>query len=300
MSVSIHTGVTYKYLMRAAQGLGSLLAGRALITQGSNTGIVGPVPNNDHGVCPVVYGLKSNPPENKSLPQQNPNMPRTLGVKRKRKSGKKNNKLLTVGAAKRMLQGVLEKKQLIIYPQITAIAQASVYTYNLTAQLTQGTADGNRIGDSVDIRNLEFNLQWLTAPQGAYYRLRVLVFWSGEEYNPGASNFGSASLGINQLFIGSATFATQNIVNSKSINIIYDQLAEINSAVPAYEDGMSLRANITSGLAGKFLYQEAGSVYGKTKNLYMVVIGNWSTTNATAPANVGSCYVTSVLRYTDA
>lgn len=280
MSVSAHPAtfygkVSYNSIKKVGQGLLGGLGGKGLFST---------------IVRPQKVG---------TLPQKT-NMPRTVGTRRVKKTVKKSNKLLTVGAAKRMLQGVLEKKQMIIYPQITAIAQGSIYTYNLTAQLTQGNADGTRVGDVVDLKNLEFNLQWYTHPAAAYYRLRVLVFWSGEEYNPGATNFGSASLSTGQLFIGAATFVTQNICNTKSINVLYDQLAEINSAVAGYEDGMTLRANITSGIAGKYTYQESGSVYGKTKNLYMVVIGNWSSTNATLPNNVGTCYVTAALKYTDA
>lgn len=163
----------------------------------------------------------------------------------------------------------------------------------------QGNADGNRIADAVNLIKLSGNIRWYTDPKAAFYQLRILVFFSGEETNPNATNFATGGLGASDFMIGGTAVSSIGCVNPKSCQLLYDNLVEINSAIDAFEDGVTTRINID--LKGqKFLYQSAAGVYGKTKNLYVMIIGNWSRTAATLPSTVGTVESNLILHYTDA
>jgi len=70
-----------------------------------------------------------------------------------------------------------------------------------------------------------------------------------------------------------------------------------NSALDTFEDGHTLRFNVP--LNQKFNYQSPGSVYGKTRNLYLVIVPDYIRTVATLPANNGSVEANGLLSYTD-
>lgn len=217
---------------------------------------------------------------------------------RKRKRTAKRSKLATVASVKKMLNGVLEKKQKSVAPTVTTMVANSIYSYNLTAQILQGTTDGARVGDSIHLKNYVANVKYVTHSAAAFYQLRVLVLWSGEEFNASTSLFTTTGLGATQVLLpGSSGFATA-LINPKAVTVLYDNLIEINSAINAYEDGQTIRFNIK--LDQKFMYQEGASVQGKTKNLYIVIIPDWLSTNASPPANSGLCSANGVLYYTDA
>jgi len=214
-----------------------------------------------------------------------------------RKRVKIQRQLATVESVKRMINGTLEKKQKGLAPVITAMVKNSTYSYNLTAQIVQGTTDGSRIGDSINLTNYSVNLRFATNPAAAFYQLRVIVLFSGEETNPSGTNFSTAGLFGNDIFVaGSAGFSTA-IVNRKACTVLYDNLIEINSALDTFEDGHTLRFNVP--LNQKFNYQSPGSVYGKTRNLYLVLVPDYIRTVATLPANNGSVEANGLLSYTD-
>lgn len=211
----------------------------------------------------------------------------------------KKQKVATVAAVRRMIVGNLEKKQLLKTPTASAIAQDAICTFNITAQIAQGTADGNRVGDVIALERLVANVRWYTDSEAAFYQLRVLVFWSGEEHNPGTTNFSTSGFSYNQIFVGAPLNNTGGVTNPKAVQVLYDNLVEINSNINGYEDGKTTRIDLRLP-KGKFAYQEGGSIYGKLKNLYMVVIGNWSSTNADLPESTGTVQANVVVTYTDA
>lgn len=219
-------------------------------------------------------------------------------ISTRRKGSRQTRKLATVASVKKMINGVMEKKQRAYAVQSSAMVSNTVYTYNLTAQIVQGTTDGARIGDGIELKNFVASFRYLTAPQGAYYSLRILVFFSGEEYNPSAIAFGAASFSAAEIMAAAGVNFVTAVTNPKAISVLHDVIIQVNSQVVGYEEGQVHRVNIP--LNQKFLYQAAGSIQGKTKNLYMVVIPDFYTTNAAPPPNAGIIQVNGILNFTDA
>jgi len=219
-------------------------------------------------------------------------------TKKKRRGKGGRTKVATVAAVKRMIMGREEKKFRSGTATLASITNDTIFTFNLTARIDTGTEDGNRIGDSVNLNNLEGFVKWYTDTEAAYYQLRVIVFWSGEEYDLSGTLFSSSGFGGTQLFKPYSSFPCQGITNPKAITVLHDAFMEINSNLDGYEDGRSHRFNIP--LKGqKFNYRQDLSKYGKTKNLYCVVIGNYSSSNANPPENIGAAFLNYSLNYTD-
>ena len=232
--------------------------------------------------------------------QKNKFMPRSRSgsyVKSKRRKGARKTKVATVAAVKRMISGVLEKKQ---KPQQVVSPSMSIdvlYTYNFTAQIVQGTTDGTRVGDQINLGSLEVNLRYETGTIGGAYQLRILIFWSGEEYNPSNNTLTAANFTASQLFLpgvsGLIPFAP---CNSKAVVLLHDQIMNVDSQIEGKPDVGVSRINIP--LKGQtFKFQESGSVYGKTKNLYMVALCTGTVSGAGAFGNV---YFQSKLNFMDA
>ena len=222
-------------------------------------------------------------------------------TKMRQASNKRQRTLATVATVKRMIGGVLEKKQMCYMAnQAFAVSNTNIaHSTNLTAKILQGTTDGTRVGDSVTLNSLHFNMTFLTAQVASYYRYRVIFGWSGEEYNP--TNFGTTTgLAGNEIFIGATSgsgndTATQ-IINTKAFTPIYDTLVEINSNISAVNDGKSIRGVVS--LAGqKFDYQQAGSVQGKKKNLFCIIVPVYG---GAVPLDIGYSLLSICIKYQDA
>ena len=153
----------------------------------------------------------------------------------------------------------------------TAMTHGTIYTTNLTSKVGQGTTNTDRIGDFIHPVSLKCRGVINTPATTGAFEYRILVGYSGEEYNVSASN---AGLITSEIFLPStgAGFTTNAIVNPKAFTCLYDEVVDINSLVATASDLKSVA--FTVPLAGKFPYQSTGSVFGKVKNLYMVVIGN--------------------------
>lgn len=206
-------------------------------------------------------------------------------------------KLATVAAVKRMIGAVAEKKQqaLGVGPTAFTLVNSGVpYSYNVTAQLIQGTADSNRIGDTIFLESFHFNATIISAAAGSYYRYRVLVGWSGEELTP--AGFTTAGLSAAQIFINSGFDATNMVVNPKAFTVLHDEIVEINSQIAAVNDGATVRVNLYKGIRGKFNYQAAGSTYGKIRNLFVVFIPQ---SGGVTPLDLGTMNINMVTKFTD-
>lgn len=217
---------------------------------------------------------------------------------RKRKTRSKKTKVATVAAVKKMIMSQQEKKFISGTATLASITNDTLFTFNLTARITTGTEDGNRIGDSVNLTNLEGFVKWYTDTEAAYYQLRVIVFWCGEEYDLSGTLFSSSGFGGTQLFKPYSSFPCQAIPNPKAITVLHDAFMEINSQLDGFEDGRTHRFNIPLN-GQKFNYRQDLSKYGKTKNLYCVIIGNYSSSNANPPENIGAAFLNYSLNYTD-
>jgi len=203
----------------------------------------------------------------------NPSMTKT--TTKRRRPAKGGKKVATVAQVKRMLKAGSELKQLGISVQgnnSDATASSAPLTYNLTAQIVQGTADGNRIGDTVTLEAVYLKSWFATSTtNNDSYMVRIMLLWSGEEFNPSTTVFSAAGLGYTQIFAPNCpnTVCAQAVVNTKAVTVVYDQTYAMHSMV----SGVSMAEILTGGakLGGKkFNYQSAGSVYGKNTNLYLV------------------------------
>jgi len=218
-------------------------------------------------------------------------------MKYKRKT-QKGKKVATVAAVKRMIGQVVETKQLALgWTNLFPVADVNkAWAINLTAKITQGTADGNRVGDSILLKSLHIFWTCLTNTNATFYRYRLIIGWSGEEYN--TTNFSTSNLTVPEILVSSGPAeACSGIVNTKAFTAIYDAFVDVNSQIDTIAEGRTIRINLNlKGL--KFNYQSAGSVYGKTKNLYAVIIPNYQ--GAAPSTNQGSHIFNAVIKYADA
>jgi len=216
---------------------------------------------------------------------------------KRRRAGRGSKKLATVSTVRRMLSGVQEKKQSCQTIQATGdtnMGSGVATGYNLTAKITQGTADGLRVGDSIDLQSFTANVRWTTNTAAGFYQLRVLLFYSGEEVNP--SNFETAGfLSTSQIITPASLFAVVGVTNTKAITVLYDNLLELNSTISTVQEGVTARINVP--LKGKFHYNEVAGVYGKSKNLYIAIIPQY--TGPGTPSNNGICTINYCLKYSD-
>ncbi len=187
----------------------------------------------------------------------------------------------------KMVMSTLPSKQLTIDSSAT-LTHNTLNTINLTQSIFQGTDNITRIGDSVNLCALKMKGVYFTAATAGAYTFRFLVGFSGEEYN--ASTFGGA-LGISQVFLPNTagTFSTNGIVNPRAFTVLADQTIDVGSQIAGVVDLSSLQTTVPLN-DQKFMYQSAASIYGKTKNLYVVVLATvgGGTTGTTA---AGSCII---------
>lgn len=148
----------------------------------------------------------------------------------------------------------------------------TIYTCSPTVVVTQGDLNSNRDGDAIILCSLKIKMNFFSDAVAGAYTYRILVGYSGEEYN--ASTFTSAALTSTELFLpNTAAFATHGIINPKAFTVLHDETVDINSQIAATVDLATLA--FTVNLANfHFLYQSSQSIYGKTKNLYIVILGN--------------------------
>jgi len=150
-----------------------------------------------------------------------------------------------------------------------AMTHNTIYTTNLTAKITQGDTNQDRNGDSLVLAAVKVSGIIHTPTTSGAYNYRVLLLYSGEEYNVTAS---AAGLANTEIFLpnGGGSFMTRAIINPKTCTVLHDQMYDVNSLVTATSDNIT--CNFKVNLKGKFPYQSSGSVFGKNRNIYLVVI----------------------------
>jgi len=162
----------------------------------------------------------------------------------------------------------------------------NIYTSSMTTKIAQGDGNTDRDGDSVHLTALKVKgvIHSGAASNGFVYR--VLVLWQGEEFNVSHTTSGLAAADIFLPNQGGGFVATGNI-NPKACTVLYDEVVTINSLVATTSDMKEVCFNVP--INQKFDYQAAGSVNGKFKNLYFVIIGGviGGTNNVTS---VGSAF----------
>jgi len=193
---------------------------------------------------------------------------------------KDEKKVATVGAVRRMFKARTELKQLHQAPGFSAgMAANTVYSYNVTGNIIQGDNDGQRTGDQVHLESISGKVTYITGVDSGFYFMRFIVLYSGEEYTTSA-NFVTAGLAALEVFQnGGAGFANTG-TNPKACQVLHDELIQINSQIDLTEDGYT--NDFYVNLKGaKFDYQSLASIYGKTKNLYLLVVADSSASGTT-------------------
>lgn len=146
----------------------------------------------------------------------------------------------------------------------------TIYTALVSGIPAQGTSNINRVGDKIHLMNLELAMGINTNSTAGAYTYRVIVCYSGEEYTPSGLGSGLAFTEVFQPNTG-GLYGTLAITNPKAVTVLMDELIDINSVITSTKDVVTIRRNIP--LHADFPYQASASVYGKTKNLYVVVVG---------------------------
>lgn len=150
----------------------------------------------------------------------------------------------------------------------------NVYTWGPTQAIVRGTANDQRIGDSVFLEAIKLNFYGVSNPAiTKAVELRVIVCYSGEEYSTPFA-FTASGLQPSEMFVTSALngWMPNSLVNPKGITVLDDRTIVYNNSISGVADLES--HSYTVSLKTKFPYQSAGSVYGKTRNLYVVVMGS--------------------------
>lgn len=154
---------------------------------------------------------------------------------------------------------------------VFGMTQNTLYALNLTGKIRQGTDNTSRQGDACFLEGLTLRGFFNTASASNAYVFRVMVVWSGADY--ANTNMSSSSLTYPEVFLPSTGFTsiTNAIVNPKAVTVLYDNTIDLNSQVANSPDVMSVLA--TCKLDQKFQFKSDSSVFGKTKNLYLVIGG---------------------------
>jgi len=137
--------------------------------------------------------------------------------------------------------------------------------------IVRGVNNDQRIGDSVHLLSLKvsgwFKSQTITSKACHY---RMLVLWSGEEYSV-AGGWTTPALTASEMFINTSTgWIPNNIINPKAVTVLDDREITLNNSITGVGDLESFSYSVP--LNCDFDYQAAGSVYGKLRNLYVVLV----------------------------
>jgi len=198
---------------------------------------------------------------------------RHVGIQKKRRKASFRDKVLKNQPAKHFSFG-----------SGFTLLQHQIQSLNITAGVTQGTALNNRLGDSIELCALKVKGHFYAPATADAYNYRIIVGWSGEEY--GATGFG-VNLTDTEIFLPNTTPSSKcdGLVNPKAFTVLHDQTMDVNSNVPATSDIYSF--GFTIPFNKQFDYQSNGSIFGKSRSLYCVVIGDSFTGAVGATVAIG-------------
>lgn len=170
----------------------------------------------------------------------------------------------------------------------------TIYSLNLTAFIDQGVTNQDRQGDAIFLEMLKLRGYVNSTTAGNAYSFRVMVGWSGEDYT--LVTMANTGLTGSEIFLPSTgtTSTVHRIVNPKAFTVLYDSTIDVNSQLSTSADISSVIADIP--LYQKFQYQSTASALGKTKNLFLVVIG-YGVGLTTGSGVVGSSQINSALSF---
>jgi len=152
----------------------------------------------------------------------------------------------------------------------SSMTHNTIYTTNITAQITQGDGNANRDGDAVILVSLKVKGAIHSPAATGAFMYRLIIGWSGEEYAVTGSSSGIVDAELILPNQGTSFKANAN-VNPKAFTVLHDEMLEINSLIASSTDVKSFAFNVPFSGA-KFAYQASASTFGKLKNLYCIVI----------------------------
>lgn len=150
----------------------------------------------------------------------------------------------------------------------------NIYTANISGKIGFGTAENQRVGDEIYLMGLRIKGNFLTDTASNCYQYRLIVGYTGEEYNP--TNFGSSAAGTGlsaaEIFhpTTGGNYLTSAPVNPKAFTALYDETVDMNSQLTATSDIYGIDVYVP--LRKKFPFQAGGAFLGKFKNLVVVVV----------------------------
>jgi len=201
-------------------------------------------------------------------------------TKRKRKYGSRTFSL------KRAIDNTRPAKHCPFTDIGVSTTHNTIYTWGPSQTIAKGTGDDQRIGDHVQLEALK--LHYKVESNAAFdsaVQYRIITLWSGEEFNVPVT-LGSG-LSASELFVtGSSAWQVLGVCNPKAVTVLDDRTINLNNSITGVSD---LESNFyTVQLGQKLDYQTAGSIYGKNRNLYVVVIGSidGGTTGTTVTGNI--------------
>lgn len=146
----------------------------------------------------------------------------------------------------------------------------TIYEFSPTQQITTGTGNANRAGDEVQLLALKINGIVISPASTSYAQYRIITLWSDQETATGSAFVSAIGSGSFFLPTTGTSWGPTSIINPKACTVVDDRTVVINSLVAGQSEIQNL--NYTVPVNCKFPYRQAGSIYGKSKNLYVVVV----------------------------
>lgn len=156
------------------------------------------------------------------------------------------------------------------YSPTQALLHNNIYGTNITEQITQGFGNEGRDGDSIYLEAVKFRGILTSSTTAGAYSYRIIIGFTGEEITTGGAF--NLTISSGQVFLPNGASQLTSIINPKAFTVLYDQVFDVNSQIAATADVNSFAGTVP--IKQKFMYQSSASIYGKTKNLFMLVIGN--------------------------
>jgi len=173
---------------------------------------------------------------------------------------------------KQVIRSTQPAKHCPINDSTATLTHNTLLTLGPTQFISVGSGRDQRIGDGIHLLSMKVSgIVTSVAASTASTQFRIITLWSGEEYTS-AANFASG-LGNSEIFVNSGLAWQPNAIsNPKAVTILDDRNIVLNNSITGVADLESF--NYTVPLNTDFDYQTATSVFGKNRNLYIVVVGS--------------------------
>lgn len=197
---------------------------------------------------------------------------RYAGSRTKTQVIQKRRKLNTSSSLKKSILATQPAKHCPLNDITASLTHNTLLTLSPSQFISVGSGRDQRIGDSVHMLALKVNgIVTSVAGSNSACQFRIMTLWSGEEYT--SLTYFSSGLGNSEINLtGSHTWQTNAITNPKAVTVLDDRTIVLNNSISGVSDLETF--NYTVPLNTNFDYQTATSVFGKNRNLYVVVVGS--------------------------